>query len=162
MVFLAFTAALLMRRDLSENWVSMHKPRILWLNTGILLASSFALEKARRTLQAGSRTLFNRWWTVGTGLGVLFLVGQALAWRELREAGVYMASNPSTAFFYILTASHAAHLLGGLTALIYVDVQALQFSLGPAKRTAIDCSAIFWHFLDVIWIYLMVLFYVWG
>ena len=162
MVFLAFTAALLMRRDLSENWVSMHKPRILWLNTAILLASSFALEKARRTLHAGSRTLFNRWWTAGTGLGVLFLVGQALAWRELREAGVYMASNPSTAFFYILTASHAAHLLGGLTALIYVDVKALQFSLGPAKRTAIDCSAIFWHFLDVIWIYLMVLFYVWG
>jgi len=162
MVFLAFTAAMLMRRGISENWVSMHKPPILWLNTVILLASSGALERARRSLQSGDRALFNRWWTAGTGLGVLFLVGQALAWRELREAGVYVASNLSTAFFYILTASHAVHLIGGLTALIYVDVQALQFSLGPAKRTAIDCSAIFWHFLDVLWIYLMVLFYVLG
>lgn len=162
MVFLAFTAAMLMRRGISENWVSMHKPPILWLNTVILLASSGALERARRSLQGGDRALFNRWWTAGTGLGVLFLVGQALAWRELREAGVYVASNLSTAFFYILTASHAVHLIGGLTALIYVDVQALQFSLGPAKRTAIDCSAIFWHFLDVLWIYLMVLFYVLG
>jgi cytochrome c oxidase subunit 3 len=162
MAFLALTAALLMRRGISENWISMHKPPILWLNTGVLLASSVALERARRRLHRGDRAEFNRWWTVGTGLGVLFLLGQALAWRELRDAGVYVASTPSTAFFYILTATHAAHLIGGLTALVYVDVQALQFSLGPAKRTAIDCSAIFWHFLDVLWVYLMVLFYVWG
>ena len=162
MVFLAFTAALLMRREISNDWVSMHKPSILWVNTGVLLLSSLALERGRGQLQSGNRTLFNRWWTAGTVLGILFLIGQALAWRQLRNSGVYLAANPSTAFFYILTASHAAHLLGGLTALVYVDVQALQFSLGPAKRTAIDCSAIFWHFLDVLWIYLMVLFYVWG
>ena len=162
MVFLALTAALLMRREISNDWVSMHKPRILWLNTVVLLASSAALEHARRKLRAGHRSQFNQWWTAGTALGVLFLLGQAYAWRELREAGFFIASSPSIAFFYILTASHAVHLLGGLTALVYVDVQALRFSLGPAKRTAIDCSAIFWHFLDVIWIYLMVLFYVWG
>jgi cytochrome c oxidase subunit III len=161
-VFLAFTAAMLMRREISSDWVSLHKPGILWLNTGILLASSVAIERARRKLHAGDRTFFNRWWTLGTVLGALFLLGQALAWRQLREAGFYVAYSPSVAFFYILTASHAAHLVGGLTALIYVDVQALQFSLGPAKRTAIDCSAIFWHFLDVLWIYLMVLLYVWG
>ena len=161
MVFLAFTAALLMRREISNDWVSMHKPGILWLNTAVLLASSAALERARRGLHSGDRTLFNHWWTVGTALGILFLAGQALAWRRLREAGLYMASGPSVAFFYILTASHAAHLVGGLAALIYVDVQALRFSLGPAKRTAIDCSAIFWHFLDGLWVYLMLLFYVW-
>lgn len=161
-MFIAFTVALLMRREIASDWVSVHKPRILFLNSAILLASSVALEHGRRGLHAGNRTLFNRWWTVATGLGVLFLLGQAYAWRELREAGMYVAYSPSVAFFYILTAAHAVHLIGGLTALIYVDVQALQFSLGPAKRTAIDCSAIFWHFLDVMWIYLMVLMYVWG
>jgi cytochrome c oxidase subunit 3 len=95
-------------------------------------------------------------------LGVLFLLGQALAWRELKNAGLYMASNPSVSFFYILTAAHAAHVLGGIAALTYVDVQALRFQLGPAKRTAIDVSAIFWHFLDGMWICLMALFYLWG
>ena len=163
MVFLAFTAAMLMRRDVAEGgWVSMHKPHILWLNTGLLLASSLALERARWTLRSGNRHQFNGWWTAGTALGILFLAGQVVAWHQLREAGLFIASNPSTAFFYILTASHAAHLLGGLAALVYVDVGALRFRLGPSKRTAIDISAVFWHFLDVLWLYLMVLFYVFG
>ena len=151
-----------MRRDIASHWVSLHKPRILFLNTVILVASSLALEHGRHKLHSGSRTLFNRWWTIGTALGLLFLLGQAVAWQQLREAGMYVAYSPSAAFFYIMTAAHALHLVGGLTALIYVDVQALRFSLGPAKRTAIDCSAIFWHFLDVIWMCLMVVLYVWG
>jgi cytochrome c oxidase subunit 3 len=162
MIFAAFTSALVVRRGLSDDWVSMPKPSILFVNTALLLASSAALEIGRRTLKSGERSRFNLWWSVGTGLGLLFLVGQALAWRELKIAGIYVASNPSSSFFYVLTASHALHLLGGVTALVYVDVQALRLSLGPAKRTAIDISAIFWHFLDGLWLYLMVLFYVWG
>jgi cytochrome c oxidase subunit 3 len=150
-----------MRRDLSGDWVSVPKPKILWWNTAILLASSAALEGARRTLRSRNRTQFNWWWTAGTILGFLFLAGQAVAWQELRAAGIYVASNAATAFFYILTASHAAHLIGGLAALVYVDVGALRFRLGPGKRTAIDISAVFWHFLDGIWLYVMVLLYVW-
>ncbi len=162
MVFLAFTSAFIMRRNISGDWVSTPKPNVLWVNTAILLISSAALETARRKLKAGDRHRFNGWWTAATVLGVLFLLGQGLAWRELRDAGLYMATNPSTAFFYMFTATHAAHLLGALGALVYVDVQALRFSLGPAKRTVVDVSAVFWHFLDVLWIGLMVLLYVWG
>jgi cytochrome c oxidase subunit 3 len=163
MVFLAFTAALLMRRDGSPDWVSLHKPPILWLNTVVLLASSAALERARRMLRVGDRAQFNRWWTAGTGLGVLFLAGQWMAWQQLSAAGLYLgSSNLSASFFYILTASHAAHLIGGLAALVYVDVGALRMRLGPGRRTFIDGSAVFWHFLDVLWIYLMVVFYAWG
>jgi cytochrome c oxidase subunit 3 len=162
MVFAAFTSALVVRRGLSDDWTSMPKPAILWANTVVLLASSFALQMARRALKSGVRTKFNYWWSAGTALGVLFLVGQALAWKQLKDAGIFISSNPSSSFFYVLTACHAFHLLGGVSALIYVDVQALRLSLGPAKRTAIDISAIFWHFLDGIWVYLMVLFYVWG
>ena len=162
MVFAAFTSALVVRRGLSDDWASMPKPPILFVNTVVLLLSSAALEVARRALTAGLRTRFNTWWTAGTVLGLLFLGGQMLAWNELKNAGVYIASNPSSSFFYVLTAAHAFHLLGGVSALAYVDVQALRLSLGPAKRTAIDISAIFWHFLDGLWLYLMVLFYVWG
>jgi cytochrome c oxidase subunit III len=162
MVFAAFTSAFVVRRGLSDDWASTPKPPVLFVNTAVLLASSVVLDMSRRALKAHDRTKFNLWWTVATALGILFLLGQALAWRQLKAAGFYMATNPSSSFFYVLTASHAFHLLGGVAALVYVDVQALRLRLGPAKRTAIDVTAIFWHFLDGIWVYLMVLFYVWG
>jgi len=162
MVFAALTSAFVVRRGLSDDWASMHKPPILWVNTIVLLVSSIVLDRARFALRAHDRNKFNFWWTTATVLGVLFLTGQALAWRELKNAGVFIATNPSSSFFYVLTATHAFHLLGGVSALIYVDVQALRLRLGPAKRTAIDVSAVFWHFLDGLWLYLMLLFYVWG
>jgi cytochrome c oxidase subunit III len=162
MVFAALTSAFVVRRGLSDDWASMHKPPILWVNTAVLLASSIVLDRSRQALKARDRSKFNFWWTAATALGVLFLVGQALAWRELKTAGIYIASNPSSSFFYVLTAAHAFHLLGGVAALVYVDVKALRLQLGPAKRTAIDVTAVFWHFLDGLWLYLMLLFYVWG
>ena len=162
MAFAAFTSAYVVRRGMSNDWVSMHLPRVLWLNTAILLASSFTLEWARRSLKAGRRTEFNRQWTAGTVLGVLFLLGQGLAWRQLSDAGIFVATNPSSSFFYLLTAAHGLHILGGLTALVYVDVKALGLQLGPGKRTAVDVSAMFWHFVDGLWIYLMALFLIWG
>jgi cytochrome c oxidase subunit III len=162
MVFAALTSALVVRRGLSDDWLSMPKPPILWVNTAVLLLSSFALQMARRALRSGARTKFNGWWTAGTALGMAFLCGQVIAWKQLNDGGAFIASNPSNSFFYVFTFAHAFHLLGGVCALFYVDIQALRLSLGPAKRTAIDVSAIFWHFLDGLWVYLMVLFYVWG
>jgi len=162
MVFAALTAAFWMRRGISDDWTSLHKPLTLWFNTVVLLASSLVLDRSRRALKNGDRGSFNVWWTAATALGVLFLAGQMYAWQQLRAAGVYVASSPASSFFYVLTAVHALHLLAGVTAMVYVDVQALRLRLGPAKRTAIDVTAIFWHFLDGVWLYLMVLFYVWG
>jgi len=162
MVFAAFTSAFVVRRGLSNDWATMPKPPILLVNTAVLLISSLVLDQSRRALKRGDRGQFNFWWTGATALGVLFLVGQGVAWLQLKAAGIYVSTNPSSSFFYVLTASHAFHLLGGVAALLYVDVQAWRLRLGPAKRTAIDVTAIFWHFLDGLWLYLMVLFYVWG
>ena len=164
MLFAALTSAFVVRRGLADmnDWVSIHKPTILFWNTGILLLSSILLDRSRHALRTGHRTRFNFWWSAATGMGILFLVGQAMAWYQLKQAGVYISSNPASSFFYVFTAVHAAHVLGGVAALVYVDVQALRLRLGPAKRTAIDVTAVFWHFLDGLWVYLMVLFYVWG
>ena len=161
-VFLALVAAFLMRRSGAVDWVRIPKPHILWVNTLFLLASSFCVEAARKQLKLRRRVVFNGWWTAATGLGVLFLAGQALAWKQLRDAGLFIASSPSAAFFYVLTATHAAHVIGAVAALIYVEVQAVRFRLGPAKRTGIDVTAVFWHFLDVMWLCLMGLFYAFG
>ncbi len=162
MFFAALTSAFIVRRGLSNDWITTRIPPVLWLNTALLLASSAVLELARRALKAGKRESFNRLWTVGSALGVLFLAGQYAAWLQLRAKGIYLATNPSSSFFYVLTAAHALHLIGGVVALLYVSVQAYRLRLGPGKRTAIDVSAVYWHFLDGLWVYLLVLFLVWG
>jgi cytochrome c oxidase subunit III len=162
MVFAALTVAFVARRGISDDWAGIPKPPILPLNTAVLLASSVVLDFARRALKAGERARFNFWWTAATALGIVFLLGQAEAWRSLANAGIFVATNPASSFFYVLTVAHALHLVGALGALVYVDVQALRLRLGPAKRTVIDVSAIFWHFLDGLWVALMLLFYFWA
>jgi cytochrome c oxidase subunit 3 len=162
MLFAALTSAFVVRRGMSNDWVEIPFPRVLFANTVVLLGSSVALELARRRLRSGRRAEFNRYWTAGTLLGILFLLGQGYAWRILRDAGIFLATNPSSSFFYLFTASHGVHLLGGIAALVWVSVQALRLRLGPGKRTVVEVSALYWHFLDGLWVYLMVLFLVWG
>ena len=161
MFFAAFTSIFIVLRA-SRVWVHTELPDIIWWNTAMLLASSAALEFARRGLRQGRRTAFNVLWTSGTVLGIGFLVGQYIAWQQMMGSGLHVSSNPSTAFFYILTATHAAHIFGGVLALIYVNVQALRLRLGPGKRTVADLSAVYWHFVDGIWIYLLCMLAVWG
>lgn len=162
MFFAAFTSAMVVRRGLSDDWISTPLPGILWANTAVLLASSAALELGRRKLRTGARAGFNLYWCAGTLLGALFLAGQYAAWQQMNARGVYIATNPSSSFFFLLTVSHAVHLAGGVLALLYVGVQALRLRLGPGRRTAVEVSAIYWHFVDGLWIYLMLLLSVWG
>src|SRR5712692_11396437 len=120
MFFMALASAYLVRRGTSGDWIPVHLPAVLWLNTIALIASSFTLERARRALTRFDLFGFRTLWTITTGLGVLFLMGQLIAWRQLVAQGVFMASNPASSFFYIFTAAHGVHLLGGVGALLYV------------------------------------------
>jgi cytochrome c oxidase subunit III len=158
MTFAALASALIIRRGMGHDWAKMPLPWILWPNTIVLLASSVVLDTARRLLRKGKRLAFNWLWCAGTVLGSIFLIGQSLAWMELHERGLFVSSNPANGFFYILTWTHAAHAIAGLGALIYVSVVALRFRLGPRKRTVVDVSTVFWHFLDVLWLMLMLMF----
>ncbi|MEO7653122.1 MAG: hypothetical protein ABIZ80_21910 [Bryobacteraceae bacterium] len=96
MFFAAFTSAMVVRRGLSNDWVSTPLPSMLWLTTALLLASSAVLELARSALKANRRDAFNRYWTAGSVLGVLFLAGQYAAWQQLSAAGIYVSTNPSS------------------------------------------------------------------
>jgi cytochrome c oxidase subunit 3 len=153
MLFAAFTSALVVRKGMSFDWVPVRLPRVLWLNTFVLMASSATLELSRRSLSAAKAGNFMRWIAATAVLGLGFLAGQLLAWRELAARGVYLATNPSSSFFYVLTATHAVHLLGGVVALVYVVFRARRIAFGQARRTPLDVTAIYWHFLDALWIY---------
>ncbi len=162
MTFAAFVSAMVVRRGLNNDWHALGLPRILYWNTAILILSSIAIDTGRRLLRRGKRVAFNWLWTAGTLLGTGFLAGQVIAWKQLGERGFYMAGNPSSAFFYVLTWAHAAHVVGALGAVMYVEYRALRYQLGPSRRTMVDVSAIFWHFLDVLWLGIMGLFVFWA
>ena len=157
MFFAAFTSALVVRKGMSLDWVSIALPGVLWANTGVLILSSITLELSRRSLAGGAATHFIRWLLLTLLLGLGFLGGQLVAWRELASRGVYLATNPSSSFFYVLTAAHGVHLLGGVIALGWVVFRAGRMARGRARRTALEVTAIYWHFMDALWIYIFFL-----
>lgn len=157
MFFMGLTSSFIVRRGLSNDWVPFELPRVLWLNTAVLLLSSFTIERARRALAQGLVDDFRRWWRVTTALGLGFLVGQLIAWRELARAGVYLATNPSSSFFYVLTAAHGAHLLGGVLALVYVGFRGARSASRMLPGTAVTVTSIYWHFMDGLWVFLFLL-----
>jgi cytochrome c oxidase subunit 3 len=126
----------------------------------VLFASSFALEMARRRVRRAAESLkaesgdASRWLYVALFLGLLFVVGQYTAWAQLRSQGLYLATNPNSSFFYVLTAVHAVHVLGGLGGLLRVI---RKMSNSTLRKSTLDATAYYWHFMDGLWVYLLVL-----
>jgi cytochrome c oxidase subunit 3 len=154
MLFVAFTTALLVRRT-GSDWVPVDLPAVIWLNTSILVGSSGALELARMRIRRGETAQFARWLGMAGLLGILFLAGQLLAWRALVLRGVYLPSNPHAAFFYVLTALHGFHLLGGLVALAWVRRRADRSAYTPRSHAGFTHAAIYWHFMGAVWLFLV-------
>ena len=156
MFFMALASSYIVRKGLGVDWQSTPLPRVLWFNTAILLASSVTIMVARKKLEGGEREAFRSWWWVTTGLGLLFLAGQIIAWRQLAASGMLLATNPSSSFFYLLTAAHGAHLAGGILALFYVAFRPWSRSR-ISQATAAELTSIYWHFMDGLWIFLLAL-----
>ncbi len=156
MFFMALTSSYIVRRGLGLDWKPFQLPRILWANTVILLASSVTLELARRQLSRGATEAFRSYWGLTTGLGLLFVGGQLYAWHQIRAAGVFISWNPSSSFFYVFTAAHGLHLLGGILALLYVGFRSWEKSR-TTQPVATEVAGIYWHFLDGLWAFLLLL-----
>jgi cytochrome c oxidase subunit 3 len=152
-LFALFLSAYVMRMEMAD-WRPLPAPAILWLNTGLLILSSVALQWAQTNARRGDVE------AVQTGLlaaGVLalgFLAGQLIAWRQLDAAGYYLASNPANTFFYVLTALHGLHLLGGIVALGRTTARAWRGIAVEKLRMSVELCAIYWHFLLLIWLIL--------
>jgi len=159
MFFLVPTAAFVVLRVANRHhWAGIHLPGILWLNTGALLMSSVTLEIARRRLRVDDASGFHRMWTVTTALGLAFVAGQVIAWRQLAAQGVYAASGLASSFFYVFTALHAVHLLGGVCALLYVASRKSAAS-EVSRSFAAKVTSYYWHFMDGLWVFLLALLY---
>jgi len=159
MFFLVLTAAFVaLRVHNLHNWTGIRMPRILWANTAVLLLSSATLEMARRKLRLDEAVGFRRMWAVTCALGLLFVGGQVIAWWQLALQGVYLTSRLASSFFYVFTALHATHLLGGVCALLYVALH--KFDAARVSRSlAAQVASYYWHFMDGLWLFLLALLY---
>jgi cytochrome c oxidase subunit 3 len=159
MMFMALTSAYIVNQA-KDFFIAV--PPILWLSTAVILACSVTIELARRSLWRGAEGRFMRWLAVTTVLGLIFLVAQYLAWRYLRAEGFYVNTNRHSGYAYLFTALHALHLMGGLLALICVMIRAqLGTWTETRQRVSVDATALYWHFLDGLWIFLFILLFFW-
>jgi len=165
MSFAAYSSALIVRQGANPDWQHFTLPRILFFNTLVVLASSATLYIARPRSAATvdrSGTVIAldaphlSWLYLTISLGLLFLSGQILAWSNLVGQGITLASGPSSSFFYLLTAMHGLHLLGGLAGLLYVVYRVRSSTTERAVR-AFGAASLYWHFMTVLWMYLFAL-----
>ena len=160
MTFAAFTSALIVRQGSAQDWRHITLPPVLYLNSLVIIASSFTLEIARRrvaTFMGGVRDQAaspGRWLYVTLFLGLLFVAGQTFAWVQLKSQGFGLASNVSYSFFYVLTVAHALHVSGGLGGLVRVI---WKLNRSVLRRSTLDATSRYWHFMGVLWLYLLLL-----
>ncbi len=160
MSFAALTSALYVREGAATDWHHIVLPRILSFNTMALIASSVTLELARHRVaafmrrQESDRSASMLWLNATLLLGLVFVAGQYLAWLQLRSQGLYLPTNPNSSFFYLFTGVHAIHVLGGLGGLARVIVKFLS-SRWPLRRSTMDATSYYWHFMGLLWIYLL-------
>lgn len=156
-LFVLFAMVYSMRSEFPD-WRPLPDPSLLWINTGLLILGSVALQLARGAAARDDLAGLKRNLTAGGVLTIAFLVGQLIAWRQLTTAGYYMATNPADAFFYILTGLHGLHMLGGLW---FWGRASLAVWKGLEKSTMIEVSgvrlrvqlcSVYWHYLLLIWL----------
>jgi len=166
MLFVALTSAYIVRSASSNDWQPIAMPKVLWLSTALILISSVTMEVSRRSLKRQNDDAgYGRWLMFTIALGLAFLATQLMAWRQLARQGVYMASNPYNSFFYLFTAAHGLHLLGGILGLGYLALRTTRKRStveGELRRVgAADAATIYWHFMDGLWVALFMLLFLW-
>jgi len=160
MTFAAFTSALIVRQGSSTDWHHFTLPPVLYLNSLIIIASSVTLEIAKDRIaifMTSAKTQEKapaRWLYITLFLGLLFVAGQTYAWLQLKSQGFGLATNVSYSFFYVLTVAHALHVLGGLGGLVRVINKLNNTTL---KRSTLNATTLYWHFMGGLWLYLLLL-----
>jgi len=181
MLFTSFTSAYVVRQGLPtfdsstntmvRDWIPVKLPGILFMNTCVLLLSSLGMELARRQsyrealeeteafapAPTAKKTAEAPWMAVTLALGLLFLAGQWVAWGQLRARGFYVTTTPSSSFIYLLTGTHAVHLLGGVIALLVAGIASLLHRSAVTRSIVMDVTGWYWHFMAAIWVYILCL-----
>lgn len=159
--FAALILVFFLRSRVAMNWTHILLPPLLWFDTAILIASSAVYEVGHRKLKLNDQRGFYIWTRYAASLGVLFLAGQLAAWWQILASGQLVRNNPHSSFFFIFSGIHGAHILVGLAGLGALLYRTHEPASGPRwqmnTRVLANAVAIFWHYLDAVWVILFVL-----
>lgn len=149
-LFALFISAYSLRMEMPD-WSPLAEPNLLWFNTGLLILASISYHRARNTVVKGNAEGVRTPLSTAGALTILFLAGQLLAWQRLSASGYYIAGNPATAFFYVLTAVHGLHLLGGLWVWARSTIKVWSGAEADAVRLSVELCTVYWHYLLLVW-----------
>tara|TARA_Y100000768_G_scaffold202418_1_gene152237 strand:+ start:4388 stop:5056 length:669 start_codon:yes stop_codon:yes gene_type:complete len=154
-LFALFASAYSLRMEMPD-WRPLNEPLILWTNTAFLVLASIGYQWSRNnvaTTDIGSKKVLNGLIIAGT-FSILFLIGQLLAWKDLSDQGMFASTNPAVAFFYVFTAMHGLHLLGGMYVWARSIIKIRKKQDIRLVRTSVELCTIYWHFMLLVWMLL--------
>ncbi|HLP96107.1 MAG TPA: cytochrome c oxidase subunit 3 [Saprospiraceae bacterium] len=159
MMFGAFTSAYVVRRA-AGNWLEFKLPDIFMISTVVILASSLTIHLAFSGFKKGKEQQYKGMLIATFLLGLAFVVLQYNGWEALNSMGATFTVNPSSSFIYVISGLHAAHVLGGIGALAVALTHAYVLPYKPTlrRKQRFDLVVHYWHFVDILWVYLMVFF----
>ncbi|MCB0596088.1 MAG: cytochrome c oxidase subunit 3 [Lewinellaceae bacterium] len=159
MMFAAFTSAYIVRQA-AGNWLEFRLPDLFYLNTGVILLSSLSLQSSYAAFKRGNTRIYRLLLVASLILGLAFVALQYQGWQAMAAIGVELTTNPSGSFVYAISGVHAAHVLGGIAALILAILHAfiLRHRVTPVRKLRFELTLIYWHFVDFLWVYLLLFF----
>jgi cytochrome c oxidase subunit III len=156
MMFAAWTSAYVVRHA-SGNWLEFKMPSMFFASTVIIILSSILLHISYMSFKKGNELLYKVGLVFTAILGFVFIVSQYMGWQQLKSIGVPLTLNPSGDFLYVLTGFHAAHVLGGIAVLTVALFHAfgLKYNPTPKRLLRFELTTTYWHFVGLLWIYLL-------
>lgn len=161
MMFGAFTSAYVVRRA-AGNWFEFKLPDLFFINTAVIILSSVTIQWAYESFKKGLEKRYKLLLVTTLVLGLLFVVLQYKGWEAMNAIGATFTVNPSSSFIYVISGLHAAHVLGGIAALLVALVHAYYLPFKPTARRRLRFQLVvqYWHFVDILWVYLITFFVV--
>ena len=155
MLFASQTSAYIVRRA-EGNWTEFEIPLIFWYSSLVLIVSSIFMQLSLMAAKKDEFGKLKAFISISFSLGIIFLVMQYIGWQNLQTQGIYLKGNPSGSFYYIITGLHGFHLITGLIVMLFSFYSSLRMDIHSKNLIKLEVCTIYWHFLDLLWIYLFV------
>lgn len=155
MMFIGFTSAYVVKRS-QANWVTFDLPMIFWASTAVIMASSLTVQMAVKQFRNRHMQAYKQLITLTAVLGIAFAVCQWIGFSQMAKNGLPLNGPASASFIYVIVGVHLLHVLGGVVALLVLFGRAFRTKVLSYSSVPIEVASTYWHFVDILWIYLLI------